>query len=193
MQHRTVLGSSEGRRRVGEALLVAAVMAPVALDPARRRLYSQLGLPYRGAVAAMVGASLAGHLVLSSRAFPFVDWSMYTKTISGDPVVIEYEAILASGRTVRLAFRRFLGTQSAGRLMEALRRQVLRIQSRPENSPERHAALQEHKLALRAIARRYGQRHPQDPVVSVLVFERTISIRDGGRSPASLLWEVPLP
>jgi hypothetical protein len=160
------------------------------LDPSRRRLYAQLEPAYRVAIGAMVGASLAGHFVLSSRTFPFVDWSMYTNPISGDPVVVEYDAVLRSGKTIPLGFSSFLGTQSAGRLMEAMRRQVLRLQSLSDGTPEKDAARQEHELALRAIARWHGRRHAEDPAVSVLVSERTVSLRDGERSQPRRLWEV---
>jgi hypothetical protein len=170
-------------------MLVAAVVAPVALDPVRRRTFGGLEQPYRAALTALIGSALTGHFALSSWTFPFVNWYMYTAPVEGDPVVFEYDAVLAGGATIPLVFSRFLGTQSAGRLMEALRRQVCHLQALPEGA-EKAAARREHELALRAIAARHNRRQPRDPVVTVVVSERTISIRSGEKSRPRTLWEV---
>lgn len=176
--------------RTREALLVAAVLAPVVLDPARRRLFARLEPSYRAALTLMVGSALAGHFGLGSRGFPFVDWYMYTAPVAGDPVIFEYDAVLRSGVTIPLVFSRYLGTQSAGRLMEALRRQVCRLQALPDDAAETAAVRREHELALRTIAGRHNRRQPDDPVVTVVVSERTISIHSGEKSPSRRLSEV---
>jgi hypothetical protein len=177
--------------RTREAIVIAAVLAPVALHPARRRLYGQLEPRRRLALGAMVGASLAGHLVVGSRAFPFVDWSMYTSPVSGDPVVVEYDAVRRSGARAPLSPSRFLGAQSAGRLMEALRRQVLRIQSL--QGAERNGVARQHELTLRAIAA-WDERHRrgEDPIVAVVVSERTVSLGSGQKSSPRTLWQIEL-
>jgi hypothetical protein len=138
----------------------------------------------------MVGSTLAGQFVLGSRSFPFVNWDMYTTPVGGDPVVFEYHAVLRGGATIPLAPSRFLGPQSAARLMEALRRQVDRLQALGENAPGADGVRREHELALRAIAGRYNRNHAQDPVVAVLVSERTVSILTGETSAARRLWAV---
>lgn len=179
--------------RPREALLVGAVLAPALLQPARRRAFARLDPPYRAALTLMASSALAGHFALDSRVFPFVNWYMYTAPVSGDPVVFEYDGLRRSGETIPLVFSRYLGTQSAGRLMEALRRQVCRLQALPDDAAEKLAARREHELALRAIAGRHNRRHPEDPVATVLVSERTISISSGNKSPSRRLWNVDVP
>ena len=152
-----------------EAALIAAVLAPVALHPGIRRALGGLGLPLRVAVGAMVALTLAGQLVLDTRSFPFTNWHMYATLPHGDPSVYEYDAELRSGRRVPLVPGRFLGPESADRMMEALRRQV--IAGAPAG-------------ALTVLAGMYSSRHPGDPVTAVVVSERTIAIRDGAKGPA---------
>jgi hypothetical protein len=115
---------------------------------------------------------------------------MYTTPVGGDPVVFEYYAILRGGATIPLVPSRFLGPQSAGRLMEALRRQVSRLQALGEDARWADGLRREHELALRAIAGRYNRKHARDPVVAVLVTERTVSILSGEKSDSRRLWAV---
>ena len=143
----------------------------------------------RLAVSGMIGCSLIGHLVLGSRTFPFVDWSMYTSPVSGDPVVIEYDAILRTGRAVPLSPSTFLAAQSAGRLMEALRRQVVRVQALPEGS-ERAALAHEHEEALRAIAARQAASDEANRIERVVVSESGVSLASGAKRRIRVLWEV---
>jgi hypothetical protein len=166
------------------------VLAPVAAHPAVRRSFVGLDRPRRTAFALMVGSALAGQFALGSRSFPFVNWDMYTTPVGGDPVVFEYDAVLRGGATIPLVPSRFLGPQSAGRLMEALRRQVSRLQELGEDAHGADGLRREHELALHAIAGRYNREHARDPVVAVLVSERTVSIRSGQKSPSRPLWEV---
>jgi hypothetical protein len=170
-------------------VVIAAVMAPVVLDPGRRRVLRSVEPRYRLAVTAMVGCSFAGHLWLGSRTFPFVDWSMYTSPASGDPVVIEYDAVLRGGGTVALSPSRFLGEHSAGRLMERLRRQVLGILALPDG-PRRAAAMHEHEQVLRAIAARLADRDGAGPIERVVVSESTVSGASGAKRRDRVLWEV---
>jgi hypothetical protein len=183
-----------GRSRLTrEAILVGAVLAPVAADPTIRRTFRSLDRPSRAALGLMVGSALAGHFVLGQRSFPFVNWDMYTTPVGGDPVLFEYDAVLRGGTTIPLAIGRLLGRQSAARLTEALRRQVCGLQTVGEH-PAREAGLRrEHESALRAIAGRYNRDHAQDPVVTVVVSERTISIRSGAKSRSRTLWAVDVP
>lgn len=118
-----------GSDRAREGVLVGAVLAPVALHPAVRRTFVTLDRPRRTVLAVMMGSALAGQFALGSRSFPFVNWEMYTTPVGGDPVVFEYDAVLRGGATIALVPSRFLGPQSAGRLMEALRRQICRLQA----------------------------------------------------------------
>ena len=177
-------------RRAREGVLVGAVLAPVAAHPAVRRSFGGLDRGRRAALTIMVGSTLAGQFALGSRSFPFVNWEMYTSPVAGDPVVFEYDAVLRSGATIPLVPSRFLGPQSAGRLMEALRRQVLRLQALGDNGHQANGLRREHELALHAIADRYTRRHVRDPVVTVLVSERTVSIRSGAKSQPRRLWAV---
>jgi hypothetical protein len=166
------------------------VLAPVAAHPAIRRTIVGLDRTRRTALAMMVGGTLAGQFALGSRGFPFVNWDMYTTPVGGDPVVFEYGAVLRSGATVPLAPSRFLGPQSAARLMEALRRQVERLQALGKGTPAADHVRREHELALRAIAGRYNTTRRQDPVVTVVVSERTVSILTGETSASRRLWAV---
>jgi hypothetical protein len=176
--------------RAREGVLVGAVLAPVALHPAVRRTFVALDRPRRTALAMMVGSALAGQFAVGSRSFPFVNWEMYTTPVGGDPVVFEYAAVLRGGATIPLVLSQFLGPRSAGRLMEALRRQVCRLQAVGDNVPEAAGLRREHELALRAIAARCNTEHLRDPVVTVLVSERTVSIRSGEKSRSRRLWAV---
>jgi hypothetical protein len=153
-------------------------------------MFVGLDRPRRTALAMMVGSTLAGQFALGSRSFPFVNWDMYTTPVGGDPVVFEYDAVSRSGATIPLAPSRFLGPQSAGRLMEALRRQVDRLQALGEGTPAADDVRREHELALRAIAGRYNRTRGQDPVVTVVVSERTVSILTGETSDSRPLWAV---
>ena len=174
--------------RPREAVLLAAVLAPVLLDRERRRNLAALDPWHRALLGILLGSALAGQYGLGSRSFPFVDWEMYTRPVSGDPIVVEYHAVLRSGARAPLSFQRILGTNSAGRLMEAVRRQVIRLQRLPAGDSEAAAVRREHQAALRAIARRYGG--PDDPVIKVLVSEREVSIASGQKGPPRALWEV---
>jgi hypothetical protein len=166
------------------------VVAPVAVDSAVRRTFARLDRPRRTALGMMVASTFAGQFALGSRSFPFVNWDMYTIPVGGDPVVFEYDAILRGGATIPLLPSRFLGPQSAGRLMEALRRQVCRLQALDEDDHRADGMRREHELALSAIAGRYNRQHLVDPVVAVLVSERTVSLRSGEKSPPRPLWTV---
>jgi hypothetical protein len=166
------------------------VLAPIAAHPAVRRTFFGLDRPRQAALAMMVGSTLAGQFALGSRSFPFVSWDMYTAPVDGDPVVFEYEALLRGGATIPLAPSRFLGPQSAARLMEALRRQVSHLQALGEDAHGADGLHREHELALRAIAGRYNREHAQDPVVAVRVSERTVSILSGEKSNSRRLWAV---
>ncbi len=166
--------------------MIAAVLAPVALNRPVRRTLAALDRPRRIALAAMVLLGLAGQLALGTRAFPFVNWHMYATTPDGDPTVYEYDAVLRSGRTVPLVPGRFLGPESADRLMEALRRQVVRLRVAGPDE----ALRTEHERALAAVARLYDRAHPADPVAAVRVSERTIALRSGAQSAPRVLWTV---
>jgi hypothetical protein len=166
------------------------VLAPVAAHPAVRRTFMGLDPTRRTALAMMVGGTLVGQFALGSRSFPFVNWDMYTTPVGGDPVVFEYDAVLRSGATIPLAPSRLLGPQSAARLMEALRRQVDRLQALGEGGAGAAQLRREHELALRAIAGRYNGTRGQDPVVTVVVSERTVSILTGETSASRRLWAV---
>jgi hypothetical protein len=162
-----------------EAALIAAVLAPLALHPGIRLTLSALGRPARLALAAMLALALAGQLALGARSFPFTSWHMYASLPHGDATVYEYDAVLRGGRRVPLVPGRFLGPESADRLMEALRRQV-----------ERGGPSMEHERALAALAGLYDARHPGDRVEAVLVSERTIAIGSGAEGAPRLLWRV---
>ena len=145
-----------------EAALIAAVLTPVAMHAPLRRALRPMRVP----LGVMLALALAGQLALSTRTFPFTDWRMYSSLPSGDPTVYEYDAELRSGRRVPLVPGRYLGPESADRLMEALRRR---------RDP----------AALRALAKLSGE-----PVAAVLVSERTISIKTGRKGPARVVQRV---
>jgi hypothetical protein len=174
-----------------EGALIAAVLVPVALHPAVRRTFRGLARPRLAALGAMLILTLAGQLALDARSFPFVGWHMYATIRHGDVTVYEYDAVLRSGASVAVVPGRFLGPESADRLMEALRRQVERVRALGEG-PRAGAAWREHEQTLRALAGRYDREHPEDPVASVLVSQRTVTIRSGKKLPRQLLWTVEL-
>jgi hypothetical protein len=172
-----------------EGALVAAVLTPIALHPAVRRTFGALRRPQRIALGAMLVLALAGQLLLDSRSFPFVSWHMYADVRHGDVTVYEYDAVLRSGARAALVPGRFLGPESADRLMEALRRQVERVRASGAG-PRESAAWREHEQTLRALAGRYDRAHGHDPVERVLVSQRTVTIRSGTRLPSHALWTV---
>ena len=172
-------------------MLITGVLVPVVLNPERRRMLAGVAPRYRVGVMGMLGCSLAGHLWLGSRTFPFVDWSMYTFPVSGDPVVVEYDAVLSSGATVPLSPSGFLAPHSAGRLMEGLRRQVMRVQALPEGRG-RSALMRQHEEALRAIASRLTARQADEAIERVVVSESVVELGSGVRRPVRVLWEVAL-
>lgn len=178
-----VVGSSRTR----EIALVSAMLGPVIAHPDIRRALGALDAPRRLAIGLMAAATLAGHYVLGNRSFPFVNWDMYTSPVCGDPVIFEYHLRLGSGTVVPLALSHLLGPVSAARLMEALRRQVSGLQTEPGGDRRR-----EHESALRAIAAWYRRRHPDDPPVSVLVSERTLSLATGRHGASRPLWTVEI-
>jgi hypothetical protein len=178
-----------GLRTALEAALVAAVLTPVALHPAVRRTFRAPRRPQRIALGSMLALALAGQFALDSRSFPFVSWHMYSNARQGDVTVYEYDALLRGGARVALVPGRFLGPESADRLMEALRRQVERVRASGAG-PRAGAAWREHERTLRALAGRYDREHPDDPVARVLVSQRTVTIRSGTRLPTRLMWTV---
>jgi hypothetical protein len=176
-------------RTAVEGALIAAVLAPVALHPTVRRTFGGLRRAQRVALGAMLLLTLAGQLALDGRSFPFVSWQMYATVRHGDVTVYEYDAVLRSGARVALVPGRFLGPESADRLMEALRRQVERVRAGGEGPPA-DTAWREHEQTLQALAGRYDREHPDNPVARVLVSHRTVTIRSGTRLPAHVLWTV---
>lgn len=154
--------------------------------PPVRAVFGALDRPRLAALGGMLALSLLAQLALGTRTFPFVNWHMYASLPHGDPTVYRYDAQLRSGRTVPLVPGRFLGPESADRLMEALRRQVEGVR-RPGADP---AARDEHEQAVAAVARLYDEAHPGDPVAAVLVSAQTIALRSGRSGAPRVLWRV---
>jgi hypothetical protein len=169
-----------------EAALIAAVVTPVAVSRRLREVVARIDRPRQAALAAMIVLTLASQLALHTRSFPFTNWHMYAEGRSGDPTVYGYDAELRSGRRVPLVPSRFLGPESADRMMEALRRGVERAKAEPSERT---------RLAgvLAAVASLYDDDHPQDPVATVHVSEHTVSIDSGDESPPRPLWAVRVP
>lgn len=173
-----------------EAALIAAVLAPVAFHPAVRRTFGALDRRRLAALAAMFALALAGQLVLDTRSFPFVNWHMYATIARGSEVTMyEYDAVLRSGARIPLVPGRFLGPESADRLMEELRRQVERLKVLGDG-PQAVVARDVHEQTLRAVAERHDAEHPDDPVATVLVSQRTVAVGSGEKGPPRVLWTV---
>ena len=150
-----------------EAALIAAVLVPVAL---------RIGVPrlgWRGPVlGGMLSLALAAQLGLGSRTFPFVDWRMYASLPHGDPVVFEYDAVLADGRREALVPGHVMGAESADRFMEGLRRLVV---------ARRWGELDQ---SLRVLAGMVGD------VRTVVVSEHVVRVDDGSSGPVIVLRQV---
>jgi hypothetical protein len=156
-----------------EAALVGAVLVPVARSARVRTAWGALGRARQVALGSMLVCALAAQFALGTRLFPFVDWRMYSAVPSGDPVVLQYDVVLDGGRRDALVPGRYLGPESADRLMEGLRRASRPVASR----------------ALVVLARMYeGGR-----VRWVVVSARRVRIADGSSGPARELWRVRVP
>ena len=158
-----------------EVILVAAVLVPVACTRAVRGYVRALLLWQRVLLGAMLVLALAAQFGLEARTFPFVDWRMYSSLPHGDPVVYEYDVLLRGGGRDALVPGRYLGPESADRLMEGLRRHV-------DDPAVRDPALV-------ALARLYRGRH----VDAVVVSARRVRIADGSRGAAREIARVRVP
>ncbi|MDA0163882.1 hypothetical protein OM076_26665 [Solirubrobacter ginsenosidimutans] len=160
-----------------EAALVAAVLVPVAASARVRAGAVALGRPRQVVLGSMLVLALAAQFGLSSRAFPFVDWRMYSSLPHGDPVVLAYDVELRGGGRDALVPGRFLGPESADRFVERLRREV--VGGDPSGS-------------LRVLAGLYeagtGRR-----VAAVVVSERRVSIGSGRAGAARERLRVVVP
>jgi hypothetical protein len=179
--------------RFVEGGLIGAVLLALALTPAVQRAVHAIDRPRRRLLAAMLALALAGQLALGTRLFPFIAWDMYA---GGEPVraghvtTNQFDAVLRSGRRVPLDPAQFLGPESADRVSERLRRQTVALTAR--RGPAAQRLRSEQSAALRALARLYDAEHPSDPVTSVRVVERWVSVRSGEQSAPRVLWRVAL-
>jgi hypothetical protein len=141
-----------------------------------------------GLVVAMVGAQLSDG---GKRTFPFVVWSMYTRPADGDPQFYDYSAVSQDGREMPLDVFRVSRTLSF-RLMFPLRDMARKIEWAGEGS-QRRAMIADYETILRAVARMYNRRHPDDPIRTIYVWHCTIPLH-AYRTPASiqrrLLWQL---
>lgn len=141
-----------------------------------------------GLVIAMLGAQLSDG---GKRTFPFVVWSMYTRSAYGDPEYYDYSVVSQSGREMPLDAFRVSRTLSS-RLMYPLRDMARKIDWAGEGS-QRQAMIAEYESILRAVARMYDRRNPDDPIQTILVWHCTVPLH-AYRTPASiqrrLLWQL---
>jgi hypothetical protein len=178
--------------RLLEATLIVAVLTPVVLAPPVQERFRALDRPRQAILGGMLALALLGQLELGGRSFPFIAWDMYASSApveGGAVVAYEYDAVLRSGRHVPLVPGRHLAPESADRISEALRRQVERLKQ-AGGDPRAAPARAEQALALGALARLYDTDHRSDPVASVLVLERRVSISSGDESAPRVLWRV---
>ncbi|HEY6888073.1 MAG TPA: hypothetical protein VI300_09845 [Solirubrobacter sp.] len=160
-----------------EAALVAAVLVPVAASARVREGVLALGRPRQAVLGAMLALALAAQFGLSSRAFPFVDWRMYSSLPHGDPVVFAYDVELRGGGRDALVPGRFMGSTSADRFVERLRREV--VGGDPSAS-------------LRVLAGLYASRTGRR-VAAVVVSERRVSIGTGRAGASRVRLRVAVP
>jgi len=141
-----------------------------------------------GLVIAMLGAQLSDG---GKRTFPFVVWSMYTRPAYGDPQYYDYSAVSQNGRELPLDVFRVSRTLSS-RLMFPLR-DLAREIDRAGEGAQRQAMIADYETMLRAVARMYNRRNPDDPIQSIYVWHCTIPLH-AYHTPASihrrLLWEL---
>jgi hypothetical protein len=178
--------------RLLEVALIGAVLIPVALAAPVRRRFRGLDRFRQTLLGGMVALALLGQLTLNTRSFPFIAWNMYassTPVVGGTVPAYEFDAVLRSGRRVALVPGRYLAPESSDRMSEALRRQVERLKPTGRD-PRAAPARAEHAAALSAIARLYDEEHRADPVASVLVLERRVSVSSGDESAPRVLWRV---
>lgn len=176
-----------------EVFLIGVVLVPVVLHRPLRRLFGRIALRYRLVPIALVVLFLAGHLVLHNRSFPFVAWRMYGRVPQGDPVVYDYEAVLADGEHVPLVPSRLLPPLTAARLMSRLYSQANALRADPATETEtlRH----EHEATLAALGRLHDERMEGPPVDSVIVTSRRFHLgeRSGSLQTSSdVLWSVAI-
>jgi hypothetical protein len=147
---------------------------------------------YRALSATIVAATLAGHLAGDGEAtYPFVDWDMYTEPVQGDATYFQLSMVRAAGLEERVPIEALFRGATV-----MLRVRVWRLAGEIHELPdgaERGAAAERLTAVLSAIAARYNQTHPEDPIQALRLARCVVPLDpDGGVGAAEChpFWDV---
>ncbi len=175
--------------RIIEAVLILAVLYPLSRHKPLTRLLISLGTRHKMFIGVLLSLVLVGHLA-SVNSFPFVTWSMYGMSQSGDPFVYEYTGITQNGEVAPLVPSRLFSSMAADRIVSKLYRQIGSLNS--QNDPKREAELRvQLEETLRALGRLHNRRFPDRQLESIIVTRRTVHLHpDPGEymSEPRILW-----
>jgi hypothetical protein len=182
----------EALRLIFEASMYFGLLLFLAHQKSLMSTLKALRLPYQIFLAGLVIAMLGAQLIDGGkRTFPFVVWAMYTRPAFGDPQYYDYSARSQNGREVQLDVFRVSRTL-ASRLMFPLREMARELDGAWEES-QRQAMIADYETILRAVARMYNRRNPDDPIRTIYVWHCTIPLhayRNSSSIQRRLFWQL---
>lgn len=157
-----------------EAVVYVGFIVLLSRNRAVVRLLRDLSHLHRGlligCLVLMIGAQLLGR---SHRTFPFVGWSMFTRSRQGDARYLEYRGTTRHGAPTSQPLVGIFDTVKMRWRLKGLIEQS----EKPQKPEKQEAARTEFNRLLRAAADAYNRRNAEDPLRSIRVSDYTVPLR----------------
>jgi hypothetical protein len=175
-----------------EALLIGVVLYHVLRSRAVAANFTTLPLRYRVTSAALVCAIIVGLVAgTNPKIFPFVTWRMYAGELRMEDVrFARFIGTFRSGRSETLDFDRVLPALRPQRLYSLLAHQASGIRARGNLAAPASELFATHEETLKAAARIYNRRHPDDPLARISVWLGTVARGESPGVSYRELWSI---
>ena len=130
-----------------------------------------LGRAHRALLAALIVAIPVGQIIHRSEwTYPWVGWAMYTEPLPGDVTWLEYSLVLSNGEEVAWPVARMFSRVG--------KRVVWKLKAL-----EREGPIVTGNQILEGLARRFNERHADNPATTIRIWDCQVPITTDGRRP----------